>query len=527
MKKIITLVLVAVMAFSAFACAQTAPEATTTETAPAATAVAEEPAAPEVPALLGPGNVTLKRLGGNVGFDVNTDYMVPVIKEATGYDVEYFSLPAENADEKLLMEVAGGADYDLVNVNVNQWRTLMAQGALLPLNDLLDAYGQDILAGNSAETWAALSDKDGNIYGMPYMYPHSQEVASFMSCRWDLMQAAGITQIPTTLDEFYNDLVTLKNFYGDEYIIFSGPYKPASEGNENWVIPKSIASAFGIYSDWMVDASGKVYYMTEAPGFAAMIEFLTKLNKEGLLDPDWAVNTDSTVNEKFASGKSIIACSNRAGVQVTTPAQMENLKLTYDDIGYIGALKGADGTCTYMRTKALNQVSCILKSSKNAADAVNWVNLKVQNQLFICIGVEGVHFNYDAEGKIAPINPIFANERGDSYWYIDATDQPAYEVQWPSRIRKSDAQWAAFYAITLKANEQTPEIFVDNAFAFKPASEAYTKYNTSLFKSLQDFILQVISGTRTIDDLATFQSDWANNGGEDVRTELQTYIDSK
>jgi putative aldouronate transport system substrate-binding protein len=489
-------------------------------------AVAAPMAGAEAPQLKGPGNVTLKRLGGNVSFDVNADYMVPVIKEATGYDVEYFSLPAENADEKLLMDVAGGADYDVVNVNVNQWRTLMAQGALMPLNDLLNAYGKDILAGNNETTWKALSDEQGNIYGVPYMYPHSQEIASFMSCRWDLMKAAGIEKIPTTIDEFYNCLVTLKKFYGDQYIVFAGPYKPASEGNENWVIPKTISCAFGIYSDWMVADDGSVYYMTEAPGFAPMIEFLTKLNKEGLLDPDWAVNTDSTVNEKFSSGKAIIACSNRAGVQVTTPAQMENLKLTYDDIGYIGALKGSDGTCKYMRTETLNQVSCILRSSKNAADAINWINLKVKNQLFICIGVEGTHFTYDAEGMIQPINPIFANERGDSYWYIDGTDQPAYEKQWPSRIRKSDAQWAAFNEITIKANAETPDIFVPNVFAFKPASEAYTKYNTSLFKGLQDFILQVLSGTRSIDDLKTFQSDWANNGGEEVRTELKAYADT-
>ncbi len=129
--------------------------------------------------------MTLKRLGTNVGFDVNADYMVPVIKEATGYDVEYFSLPAENADEKLLMDVAGGADYDVVNVSANQWRTLMAQGALLPLNDLLEQYGQDIYAGNTEEVWAALTGDDGNIYGVPYMYPHPHEIAAFMACRWD------------------------------------------------------------------------------------------------------------------------------------------------------------------------------------------------------------------------------------------------------------------------------------------------------------------------------------------------------
>ncbi len=139
------------------------------------------------------------------------------------------------------MDVAGGTDYDVVNVNVNQWRTLMAQGALMPLNDLLDAYGKDILAGNNETTWKALSDEAGNIYGVPYMYPHSQEIASFMACRWDLMQAAGIEKLPETIDEFYNCLVTLKEFYGDEYIVFSGPCPP--RGNENWVIPKTIACA--------------------------------------------------------------------------------------------------------------------------------------------------------------------------------------------------------------------------------------------------------------------------------------------
>ena len=498
MKKLLTLLLVCIMV-----------------SAMAATASAE---------LKGPGNVTLKRLGTNVGFDVNADYMVPVIKEATGYDVEYYSLPAENADEKLLMDVAGGADYDVVNVGVNQWRTLMSQGALLPLNDLLEEYGQDIYAGNTEEVWATLTGDDGNIYGVPYMYPHSKEIATFMTCRWDLMQEAGIEALPTNIDEFYDCLVTLKEHFGDEYIIFCGPFRPATEGNENWVIPKTIACAFGIYNDWMVDEDGKVYYMTEAEGFADMIAFLSKLNEEGLIDPDWAVNTNSTVNEKFSSGKAIITCSNRAGVQVTTPAQIELLGIDYDDLGYISALKGSDGTCTYMETEAFNQISCILRASKNPEDAMNWMNLKVQNQLFINIGVEGIHFTYDENGQISPINPIFADERGDSYWYLDCTNAADFQTQWPSRVRKSDAQWAAFEAVTMNADQS---IFVENPFKFTPASTAYTKYNTSLFKSLQDYILQVMAGTRTIDDLATFQADWTNNGGEEVRAELQAYRDSQ
>ena len=47
----------------------------------------------------------------------------------------------------------------------------------------------------------------------------------------------------------------------DQYIIFSGPYRSASEGNGPWIFPQAIAAAFGIYNDWMVDEAGNVYYI--------------------------------------------------------------------------------------------------------------------------------------------------------------------------------------------------------------------------------------------------------------------------
>ena len=488
-----------------------------------------EPAAStsNVPELKGPGNVTLKRLGYNVAFDPNTDIVADVIKEATGYDVEYYVLPAENSDEKLVMEVSGGSDYDIIQCSPAQFQTLMSQGALMPLNELLEGYGTDILAGVSEDSWRACSDESGTIYGIPYKYPYAQEVQSFIVCRWDLMQAAGITEMPTTIDEFYDCMVQLKEYYGDQYIILSGPYRSASEGNGTWIFPRVIASAFGIYNDWMVDENGKVYYMTEAEGFDDMIQFLEKCQKAGLLDPDWAVNTADTVCEKFSSGRALMMGTNRNGLGVTIPAMIQNLGITYDDLDFISPLESADGSCIYMKTEAVNQVAVLLRSCANAADAINWINLKQQNQLLINIGVENTHFTYDkTDGSIAPINPIFSDERGNSYWYNDSTNEEEFAFEWPSRVRKSDAQWAGFYAVTIKTNEERPEIFVDNPFAFKPGTEKYSKYNTALFSSLNDYILQILAGTRSLDDLPTFQSDWAVNGGEEVRAELQQWYTS-
>ena len=525
MKKVFALFLCLVMILSMTACGSKA----TTETKPANTTDSAssggQQAAPEVPALKGPGNVTLKRLGYNTAFDPNTDINAKVLEESTGYHVEYFMLPAENADEKLLMDISGGADYDAVNVTINQFRTLVAQGAQ-PLDDLLEVYGQDILnSGHSEDVWNALRGEDGHIYAVPYMYPADHEIANFMVVRKDLCEAAGITEMPTTIDEFYDMLVTLKKFYGDQYIILSGPFYQASEANEAWAIPKTITAAFGIYSDWMVNDEGKVIYMTEHENFPKMVEFMSKLYKEGLIDPDWAVNTEATLKEKFSSGKTIICCGNRGLGDYAMPALMENLKLTWDDIGYISALSGADGTCKYMETTAFNFVTCIPKSSKNAADVVNWWNLRIKDELHITIGDEGVHFNYDANGKIDPINPIFAEERGNSYWYLDVTSATWGSELWPARVRKSASQWHAFSAVTVNADTNRIE-FVTNEFKFKPATEAYSKYNTTLFNDLKDYLLQVMAGIRTIDDLKTFTSDWTNAGGEEVRAELQAYYDS-
>jgi putative aldouronate transport system substrate-binding protein len=510
MKKVIMVLLVVSLAFPVFATGATE----TKTTAP----VAE---------LKGPGNVTLKRLGYNVGFDVTKDISVRIMKEATGYDVEYFALPADNATEKLLIEVASGKDYDLINMTPDRWRILLSNGALMPLNDLLDKYGKDILAGNPEEVWKALSDEKGNIYGLPYMYPYDTEINNFMIARMDLLRAAGITEVPTTIDAFYDMLVVLKKFYGNKYIILAGPYQAASSGSVGRLtVPGIISSAFGIYNDWMLDSNGKVIYMTEHPRYKEMLAFIAKLGKEGLIDADWAANTTSSVQEKFASGKAIITCAGRPLAQACIPTLKSAYNLKDEDFGFISALEDKNGTCTYMESTAINQVTAILKRSKNAADVINWINLRVQKQLFINIGVEGVHFTYDKDGSINPINPIFSDERGNSYYYLDALDTAAFKNQWPSRIRKSAAQWLAFNAVTIKTNAERPDIFVENPFKFMPASDNFAKYNTTLLNSLNDFMVQVMSGARTAADLDTFMKDWRSNNGEEVKKELQAYLNA-
>ena len=69
--------------------------------------------------------------------------------------------------------------------------------------------------------------------------------------------------------------------------------------------------------------------------------------------------------------------------------------------------------------------------------------------------------------------------------------------------------------------------FTTNEFKFKPATENFSLYNTTLFNDTMDFLKQVMAGTRTSADIEAIHSDLVVAGLDDVRVELQEYYDAK
>mgnify|MGYP002510444696 CR=1 FL=1 len=464
--------------------------------------------------LKGPGNVELSFLGFSLDFDPNTDVMAGVIEEKTGYKVNYSMLPSDGADEKLIADVAGGVKYDILKVTQGQFEKLFSQGALMPLNQLLDAYGKEITAGlKDKEMWAPFSDEQGQIYGIPFMNEYPKQIP-FITVRKDLMREAGVDEIPATIDEFYDALVSLKNYYKDQYIILT------AQGGWDETC-KMIASGFGIYHDWMVDDDGNVYYMTEHENYNEYISFMKKLYDEGLLDSEFAVNTSSTVQEKLASGQAIMGSSSHSPQITISTSLVDNFGVAKEDIGYICPLSGSDGTSLYLAGDGVNYVTCILKNCENAADVIHYINLKVQNQESICIGEEGVHFNRDENGAYIPIMPRFTDDKGNAWWYINATDTESYAIQWQARVRKNEYQWDSFENTSVYTVENRPEIYVPNVFLYKPATGAYTEYNVTLKNELQNYMLQVISGNDK--GLDVFTKDWQAAGGDAVKEDLQEW----
>ena len=466
---------------------------------------------------------TLKVLMSSVSYDPNSIVETKVTEEVTGYHIEYSTLPAENVDQFILMAVSGKEDYDLIQCGANAFNTLRNNGLLTPLNEYIDALAPELWDCVPSGCWNGVSDEAGNVYAFSKLYTLQREVCSNLVFRMDLLEAAGIDELPSTLTELHDTLLTLKEFYGDEYIIFTGPYNKNNVGIK-YSIPMNIAAAFGIYNDWMVDDEGNVIYYTEHENFTALIEYMSTMYNEGLIDLDYAANKYGDVDEKFSSGKAIVANCSRETISNVYAALLE-AGLTLDDLEFVGPIFGDDGTCVFQETSQFSSYWVIPNYSKNAAEVVNWIKLKVENQQIINLGEEGVHFNWDETGYPKPIQPAFTDERNKSSAFVMFADMEKFAVLFSARLRKNDAIWKEYTSSTIAFNENYADHWIPAYFAFCSADN-YTTYNPTLLEALNVYLSQLVTGVKTIDTLDTFMSDFANNEGETVRAALQQWYDT-
>lgn len=480
-------------------------------TFPGSAALAELP--PEKP--------TLKMLGFNAAFDPNADLNAREIEKTTGYQVEYFMLPAENANEKLNIELASGTNYDIIKLNSTQYFQLVGRGALMPLDDLLSKYGQDLLATVDETSWKACQ-YNGQTYALPMRKEYTQDIMHFIIYRKDILDELGLSR-PQTLEDLYACLKTIKERKPD-MIPLTGPIADKGSGSTEWVLSPTICSAFGIYTDWQ-DVNGELLPMLKNPGMKEQLTFMRKLYSEGLIDADWAINTSAVVQEKFASGKAVMAVCDRNIAMELTPVTKENNPAAVID--YVLPLIGPNGEQGGKSEERIIYYSCIPKTSKNAEHAMNFMNLKAKwdNFLYLTLGVEGVHFtrkenpNNPSGYDWLPIMPIFAEERTNSYWYLNTIDETNYPDMWLARVRKSPAMWEPFEKVAIASRD----ISKADPIGYMPPSAQMAKNNQVLVQMANDFYLKVLTGTQPVDSYEAFLSEWDAAGGAAVTEEVNAW----
>jgi putative aldouronate transport system substrate-binding protein len=193
--------------------------------------------------------------------------------------------------------------------------------------------------------------------------------------------------------------------------------KPTPVGN----LMNLVATAYGTRGGWGYqhttwDASAKKFvYTGSTPQYKQMLEFLAKLVKEGLLDPESFTQTDDNARQKLTNGKSFVISTNaqtlaneyRPDLAKTIPnAKMGKILLP---IGPTGEVNPAS------RLESGIMISKKARDSKNFVammQFIDWLWYSDAGQEFAKWGVEGLTYTKDSSGKFklaADVNVIGLN----------------------------------------------------------------------------------------------------------------------
>ncbi len=446
-------------------------------------------------------------------------------EEITGYKTKWYALPADNADQKLLLEISSGADYDvLLRISPNQYAQLSKQNALIDLSGLLDQYGQNIKNAVSDLAWKSVTNDEGVINGMP----HEDMVASpddaygmltgGIGVRSDMLEELGM-ELPTNLEDFTALLKAAKDKYG---------IAPLT-ANKTSPFVSVLLAAFGMGDPEWYDIDGTYTHRVKHPQIADYLAYMQELYREGLMDNDMPINTADNSKEKFASGNAI-ACAPLMFWDI--PSMVNALATSNPDckIEFVTDLApDADTQPYHYISKGANFVSCISQNSKNPEHVINWLNILTDTDNFrrTYIGEEGVSYEL-IDGNYYP---IFEGDDATNFNAYTNSDKlsgfsdPARAFQmWQARARKTPEMAEAYEAMNSRVDEYEARVSIE---AYGKTSPEVQEYITALNQAFSDsFLKAIVENTDPEEAIAAMQADWDANGGLEVEAAMQAFYDT-
>jgi putative aldouronate transport system substrate-binding protein len=444
----------------------------------------------------------LKHLGPFGTFNPNTDPNAEVIERLTGQKVQYYMLPQANADEKLFLDIAGGADFNSITLAPHQFNQLHSVGALLDLTELIEEYGPNIKEAISDVAWST-STFDGKIYAIPQKNA-SENINFAFFVREDILAEHGVST-PNTLAEFKTALQTLKD---------SGVRVPLCAPGYS-IAP--IRGAFGIVNDWVEQADGSLKHWTDTTQFVQYIDYVKDLNNNNLIQSNYLTEA-TNCNQLFSTGESaFIQSAWWAGNPIYT-ATASDLGITIDQfmtdiddyISYIPSLEGANGMAQATQDRAITYFIAIPRYMKDEAIAtIKWMNAKldVDNFLEIAIGVEGETFEI-IDGDYYPIlTPTVDGKapfdvKNSADWYLTGTREDEYALYWQARARKLTTQQHSWESI----NAEPEKYGIYNPIGLAPGFPTWGQNASAINLSINDYLTLYLN-SNTSKTVATFRTE--------------------
>ncbi|WP_432663334.1 extracellular solute-binding protein [Wukongibacter baidiensis] len=321
---------------------------------------------------------------------------VKAFSEASGVDIEMQKFEGNEYSEKVAAAIAAGDDYDVFYLNADDFEKFFKMGVFEPITSYIEE--SEVLSDPSIidpKEWDRIRRVDGEIYAVFTKY----EGGRLPLVRGDWLQKLNIKP-PTTLDGYYEMLKAFTTMDPD------GNGKDDTYGftmKKTYDI-QPFMSTQGLVPGFAYDDNHKLYYPWASDKAAVIYDWLAKLYKEGILDPNIATNSSSNCRE--------LIFSSRAGMFTYWDAWAGQFNeiARGDDPNTIFEMKGIapplDENGNAILTAGQDGLFVINRNSKNkdfAFKALEFLHTQEGNML-TTLGIEGHDYTVEnTEYKLTEI----------------------------------------------------------------------------------------------------------------------------
>jgi putative aldouronate transport system substrate-binding protein len=349
---------------------------------------------------------------------------------------------------------------------------------------------------------------NGAIYAVPV--PRAPFLNAFL-VRQDLIDQAQV-DAPKSADDFKKYLMAVTRPQQNQFGLAAATPPAFGLGSQ-----APLLMIFGAPNSWALDKSGKLIKDFETNEYKAAVGFARDLWSAGVYHPDTRSLNGTTLSTALRGGQTVVA-SHSFGALIAqwsllaaeNPAARLRVVHPFSADGKTRPIYHTGPSnfgMSFVKKGSVERVKLLLR-------VLNYIAAPFGSQEWALLnyGVEGVHFNRDAQG-IPVLTDKGKTEVLSTWKYITNNPQVLFS---PNRSQE--------YATNIQQDEKT---LADVAIADPTLglfSPTYSAQKVALDQAMSDGVADIVVGRSQLSDLDNLVRDWRNNGGDKARGEYQSAL---
>lgn len=442
-----------------------------------------------------------------------------------GLKVKFYPVPRNEEVTKINLLLASGSAPDMMyTYNDGALKDWASKGGLYELDEAVKNFGPNI----QSKIWDSKPGvKDGGIVqGKLYAICGGTTVYSgnTLFMRKDWLDAVKLG-LPTNVDEFYNALKTFKEkmpaINGVKDIVPLATPLTKLEGSGAYLNMGAVLSAFGVEDDYaMVD--GQVLPKELQPGYRDYLIYMNKLYKEGLIDSEFALDSDGKRSkEQIFGGKTGAVSINYNWINVTSGA---GERLNHDSVANdpnvewypVKAFADKNGKTHRTLIPPYGYRLMVPKTSTKVNEVVKYIDwLAAGGAETLFFGVEGEHYTKVNGVNVAKDPEYNKNTLGYLNYEIAAARPFTFDGNYFKTL-DPNKKFGEISELAAKLNREDAR----NRILFDRAIVSGTKYEAQLKKLTEKAVVQAITGNDPGKEYDNFKTEYLKTGGQEFIDEM-------